>query len=289
MDIYHYKIFRKTKLFSWEVNHEGKVRKINNVTCSVECLNKDFQKDKNGYFYLEYGSDDDIKRYYIHELVAEHFIENKPDYLNLYVKHKNSLLTDNWFGNLQYIFLEDAKKKKLPIPVRVKSKSEEKEIEVVKHIEVDYKTYENENEEWKKISKDIEISNFGNMRYFETKTIINKFYVFNGYYYFIHKKAKLYIHKQVALQFLENPSVKNYIVEHIDKDKTNNFYKNLQFISYNSKYRKLQNKKVDEVDEVDKQIKESEEKLKELLEQKKLKKLERLQKRIEKLSKSLEN
>jgi hypothetical protein len=110
---------------------------------------------------------------------------------------KNNNLTDNWVGNLEYIFLEDAKKQKLSIPVRVKSKSEEKEEEVVKHIEVDYKTYENENEEWKKINKDIEISNFGNMRYFETKTIINKFYVFNGYYYFIHKKAQLLEQKKL--------------------------------------------------------------------------------------------
>jgi hypothetical protein len=281
-----YKVFRKTTSAIFEVNFEGKLKRTFVKTGNTKPINPE-EKDKNGYLYVEWTNENnETKRYYIHELVAKHFIEEKPDFFNLYVKHKNNNLTDNWVGNLEYLCLEDAKKEKLPMPVMVKSKSEEKEQEVVKHIEVDYKTYEGETEEWKKINNDLEISNFGNLRYFETKTIINKLYVFNGFYYFIHKKAKLYIHKQVALQFLENPTIKVYVVNHIDNDKTNNFYKNLQFMSYHSKYRKLENQ---EGDELDKQIKESEEKVKELLELKKQKKLERLQKRINKLSQALEN
>lgn len=275
-----FKIFRKVKGAVFEVNYKGSVRRRGIITGTLTDFEKQKQKDKNGYEYLEWMEvDESISRFYIHEIVAEHFTENKPDFDNLYVKHKNGNLTDNWIGNLEYIFIEDAKKDNLPMPVRVKSKSEEKEECTEKHIFIEYNDYNDNNEEWKEVNKHIEISNYGNLRFSNTKEIINKFFLNKDLLYFIHFNSRFYIHKKVAELFLEKPYFKKYSVEHIDGNKLNNYYKNLQLVPYNKKYNN------NNEEEIDKEIKEKQEKLEKLKLEKKQKQLEKLNKQIEKLEK----
>lgn len=284
-----YKTFRKVRGAIFEINYKGSVRRNGINTGTITDLDRKKQKDKNGFEYLEWTElDESTSRFYIHELVAKYFIENKPDYDNLYVRHKNGNLTDNWVGNLEYIFIEDAKQNNLPFPVRVKSKSEEKEEENIKHIIIDYNE-NNEDEEWKEVNKDIEISNYGYLRFLKTKEIIKKFYLNKDLLYFIYFNKRFYIHKQVALLFLDKPFFKKYVVEHIDGNKLNNYYKNLQIIPYNQKYKYTNNKNNTDNESSEEDIKtdinEKKELLKQLRKQKLQKQLEILDKQIEKLQK----
>ena len=48
----------------------------------------------------------------------------------------------------------------------------------------------------------------------------------NGYYYFIlfndPVKPKIYVHRAVAILFVEQPDKSKYIVDHIDRNRQNN-------------------------------------------------------------------
>lgn len=57
------------------------------------------------------------------------------------------------------------------------------------------------------------------------------------------RRKKIYVHREVAKCFVPNPDNKEY-VDHIDADKTNNVYTNLQWVSNSENVKKgyLQNK-----------------------------------------------
>ncbi len=80
--------------------------------------------------------------------------------------------------------------------------------------------------------KDYEVSNKGSIRNIETQNKL-KLQIKNGYHYCNlseNKKFKSYrVHRLVAKLFVKNPDKENTIVNHIDGNKLNNDWKNLEW------------------------------------------------------------
>lgn len=92
---------------------------------------------------------------------------------------------------------------------------------------------ENEEEIWLplKAPEGFEISSFGQIKS-KTGKIRKKTLDKNGYE-FIYVKGKNYkIHKLVAEAFLDEPEKDQCCIDHIDKCRNNNYYKNLRFVNY---------------------------------------------------------
>lgn len=79
-----------------------------------------------------------------------------------------------------------------------------------------------------------EVSNFGNVRLVGTKQIL-KLWSNNGYMTVKFKEPRSYnatVSRMVAYTFVNNPNPElNKTVNHIDEDKHNNYYKNLEWIT----------------------------------------------------------
>ncbi len=104
-------------------------------------------------------------------------------------------------------------------------------------------------EEWRRLNfKDLkpdeiyEISNYGRLRHWSTKTNdykIMKLSTVRGYRYFMwfksnqgwDNKIKKIIHRLVAEEFCEHTDPKQIFVVHLDHDKGNNYYKNLKWVT----------------------------------------------------------
>lgn len=90
--------------------------------------------------------------------------------------------------------------------------------------------------EWKKIFKNYEVSNYGDVRSLNYKTpkLLRKYYSRDGYIQYAlsinGKSLRTGAHRLVALAFIPNPDNKE-TVNHIDGDKHNNYYKNLEWVS----------------------------------------------------------
>lgn len=81
-----------------------------------------------------------------------------------------------------------------------------------------------------------EVSNYGNVRNTKNKNKILSPRITNTYLAVtlcddINKEYTYYIHQLVAFKFIENNNDENNVVNHIDENKLNNYYKNLEYIS----------------------------------------------------------
>lgn len=93
-----------------------------------------------------------------------------------------------------------------------------------------------DNVEWKRIFKNYEINNYGDIRSLNYKTpkLLHKHYSKDGYIQYNlsidGKQLRTGAHRLVAIAFIPNPSNKE-TVNHIDGNKHNNYYKNLEWVS----------------------------------------------------------
>ncbi|CAH6421490.1 HNH endonuclease [uncultured virus] len=134
-------------------------------------------------------------------LVASHFLINNNPELKTFLEHIDGNLFNDNKDNLKWIELRT-----------------------------------NENEIWKDIKNYenlYQISNFGEVRSIKSNIIMSKYIHENYYAVSLTKTQKSkyhYIHKLVAIHFIENDNIKNKIViDHIDNNKLNNYYSNLRW------------------------------------------------------------
>ena len=85
-----------------------------------------------------------------------------------------------------------------------------------------------------------EVSNYGQVRNIKSQKILSGKLMVSGGYYQVHLRSGVQskngkyitIHRLVAQAFCENDNPeKKYMVDHIDRNKTNNYYKNLRWVT----------------------------------------------------------
>jgi len=91
----------------------------------------------------------------------------------------------------------------------------------------------NYNEQWRQIAghANYYISNFGRVKNIQTERILRQRTEPNGYKRIQLQGRNYYVHRLVALNFLENPDEK-LLVDHIDNNKINNNVSNLRFATH---------------------------------------------------------
>lgn len=230
-------IFRETENYSWKINKHGDVRRFNKKNnswidvCSV-------RTNKENYDYIDFLNDDEVNidRFFIDELVAKYFVTNNLKHNEVFVIHKDDNRQNNSFDNLEYISIVEANFRKLQ-PRRLPKFKE------VSTIKVEIRKIENEEEKWKPCTENdlYLISNFGNVKFEKTNKFITKFKQNKGYLILMDtdeygKNNFIYIHKQVAVLFLEKVDNKIY-VKHKNTNKKDNFYKNLEYVTHYELYK----------------------------------------------------
>jgi len=99
-----------------------------------------------------------------------------------------------------------------------------------------------------------EISNYGNIKSLHrkqySKSTLNSF----GYYFInlpdknTKKGHNMYIHRLIALLFVPDRTKEKNVVNHIDENKKNNYYKNLEWVTYKKNSTHSVGKKVNQID-----------------------------------------
>jgi hypothetical protein len=99
-------------------------------------------------------------------------------------------------------------------------------------------------EQWRTIDNysNYQVSNFGRVRNVGTDRILIPSILKNGYrqigLYKDKKMKKLYVHRLVAQEFIDNPDEKP-LVDHIDHNKSNNCINNLRWATKNENQRNM--------------------------------------------------
>jgi 5-methylcytosine-specific restriction endonuclease McrA len=225
------KVYKTTKKYDWIITLNGSIIKYDKSSGMRIDNNSIRERDKNGFYYFDHFPDgENLERVFIDELVASLWL-GKPKFDKFYVKHKDSNVINNFYENLIYISLEEAEQLNLPMRVRLRQKNRKEYVKKPTTF-VPTRVIDDDVEEWNLCKNIFEISNFGNLRFFCDKKIINDFYFSRGFPFVNHNKKRLFIHIAVA-KYIIKPSFKSMIVNHIDGDKTNHKFDNLRVICPN--------------------------------------------------------
>lgn len=108
-------------------------------------------------------------------------------------------------------------------------------------------------EMWKDIKEHpgYKISNYGNLKHKNRKRITNGTER-GGYKYFNLNKNSVPVNRLVALYFVKNLNKKFNIVNHIDENKLNNYYKNLEWTDIKGNTNHSKHKWMNKVQQIDK-------------------------------------
>lgn len=177
---------------------------------------------ENGYKYYRLSKDGKKKMFYAHRLVAQHFLDN-PDNLPV-VNHKDGNKLNNNVSNLEWVTQSENVSHAHREGLISKSNSSP--------------TYYLENlpeEEWKQFEdfSNYLFSNQGRVRNIKTNRILIPSYT-NGYLKVRLSKngitRDVLIHKVVYSLWHNEPYLqgRDFIIDHIDADKTNNSINNLR-------------------------------------------------------------
>lgn len=194
----------------YEISNCGRVRKKLNGEFINGHMFQNYQK-----LVLSKGTIKSRKSFYIHQLVAKHFIDNPNNYK--IVKYIDNNKINNIVTNLKWI--------SYPYKSKIKYKNNfaiDEENEIWK----DMKNYEER----------YQSSNLGRIKNKITNMIITPF--IKKCFYFIHisngtrsSSKYLPVHRLIATDFVENSHNKK-IVEHKDRNKFNNKANNLRWSDY---------------------------------------------------------
>lgn len=227
--------------------------------------------NSDGYLCICLRSRNNIIHYRVHRLVSLVFIPNPNNLPNVHHKDKNR--SNNKIENLEWVTQRKNcfyrwKTKEIVKP--------EKNVEYTKPTIID------DNEIWRPIKgyEQYEISNWGRIKHIKTvdssgreaygKIMTQQTNSVGYLEVCLYKnetgiKNHFSIHRLVALHFLEQKEDKN-IVHHIDANRKNNYYKNLEWSTYkeNNDYANLRHVKRGGIGEENHFSKLSEQKVKEI-------------------------
>lgn len=162
------------------------------------------------------------KMLYAHRLVAEYFldnIDNKP-----YVHHKDENKLNNHASNLEWISAKENSQEHL-----------KKNPNCRKDIKAHYLLENLEGEEWKIVLENpsYSVSNYGRVINNKTNRLLkldtNQKYIRVSF----NDKKHYYVHRLVYCTFNNDYDLKDFVIDHIDSNPSNNKLENLQKITVN--------------------------------------------------------
>lgn len=160
------------------------------------------------------------KMLYAHRLVAEYFLDNpnnKP-----YVHHKDENKLNNHVSNLEWISAKENSQEHL-----------KKNPNCRKNIKAHYLLENFDGEEWKIVIENptYSVSNYGRVINNKTNRLLkldtNQKYVRVSF----NDKKHYYVHRLVYCTFNNDYDLKDFVIDHIDFDPSNNHLDNLQKIT----------------------------------------------------------
>lgn len=216
-----------------------KISNYGNIISNRKNINMRPYKNKNGYLKIRLNGKE-TKLFSIHFLVAKHFINNHEN--KKYIDHINRIRDDNYYKNLRWVTHKENTCNRGKKIIRKSTKMEIENTNDFLNIGIidnfDFSDYS--------------ISNTGN--------IINKYnklltkYLNDGYYIVslndkrTKKRKIIRVHRLVAFKFCQKNNIKYNVVNHIDNNRTNNFYKNLEWCNIKYNTREYFKKKIHQVD-----------------------------------------
>jgi hypothetical protein len=92
----------------YQINNNGKVKSLDRIIIRNDNIRKTIKSrilintlNPNGYYEVKLSKNGIVKKYWIHRLIAMHFIKNEMNKKE--VNHKNGIKTDNSIKNLEWV------------------------------------------------------------------------------------------------------------------------------------------------------------------------------------------